>query len=499
MKIDANKYVFIKTTDYNLNFLIEFIEDNTSVYNKSFFNFTKNVYYHMVIIYDLNKFKFYINNSLIIEVNNPFSSSNTTAELTIGTRQKWINSVTYRCKYLFITDIRIYNREITNNEIFYLYNKISTNDFIYTHNIYDANNEIVEKCLILKNDGNNQTNYNIDFPEDTNCDILLVAGGGGGGRSHSVDINNQPIFNTPGAGGGGGGLKFIKNVTLNGNYNFKVGKGGDGDNIEHNYIRGQNGHNTQILQNEEILYESFGGGGGGSSTIVIEYSNYPYPMPGVNKNVGLIGSDGGSGGGSVLYRKVKLYFRNSSPPYNTYSSKNGGNSLDNQGNNGGRANYTSSYRDSGDLPPFASGGGGAGHEGYSNTEENNQSPEGNGGDGNYETNDGINFKLHFNLPEDRIIGQYVNGKNYFAGGGSVGKILNRTFMVGKVVVVVVITKILIILAMILIHFIIILMDILVLVAVVLVELITKMMIKLYKSIQKVVMVAPVLLLLNILY
>ena len=431
LKIDTNKYVFIKTTDYNLNFFIEFIEDNTSVYNKSFFNFTKNVYYHMVIIYDLNKFKFYINNSLIIEVDNPFSSSNTTAKLTIGTRQRWINPVTYRCKYLFITDIRIYNREITNNEIFYLYNKISTNDFIYTHNIYDANNEIVEKCLILKNDGNNQTNYNIDFPEDTNCDILLVAGGGGGGRSHSVDIGNQPIFNTPGAGGGGGGLKFIKDITLNGNYNFKVGKGGDGDNIEHNYIRGQNGHNTQILQNEEILHESFGGGGGGSSTIVIEFTNYPGPMPGVNKNVDLTGSDGGSGGGSVLYRKIKLYYRNSSPPYNTYSSKNGGNSLDNQGNNGGRANYTSSYKNSGDLPPFASGGGGAGHEGYSNTEENNQFPEGNGGDGNYETSDGLNFKLHFNLPEDRIIGQYVNGKNYFAGGGSVGKILNRTFYGGK--------------------------------------------------------------------
>ncbi len=66
-------------------------------------------------------------------------------------------------------------------------------------------------------DTSGQTEYTINFPEDTTCDILIVAGGGGGGGRH-------------GAGGGAGGLIYLQNETLlaNTTYTIKVGKGGGG-------------------------------------------------------------------------------------------------------------------------------------------------------------------------------------------------------------------------------------------------------------------------------
>jgi hypothetical protein len=60
-----------------------------------------------------------------------------------------------------------------------------------------------------------QTSYTVNFPESTLCDILVVGGGGGGGKRH-------------GGGGGAGTLLYQKNITLNGTYNIKVGKGGAG-------------------------------------------------------------------------------------------------------------------------------------------------------------------------------------------------------------------------------------------------------------------------------
>jgi hypothetical protein len=57
--------------------------------------------------------------------------------------------------------------------------------------------------------------YSFTTTENLICDILVVGGGGGGGKRH-------------GGGGGAGTLIYHKNITLNGTYNIKVGKGGAG-------------------------------------------------------------------------------------------------------------------------------------------------------------------------------------------------------------------------------------------------------------------------------
>ena len=56
---------------------------------------------------------------------------------------------------------------------------------------------------------NTQTEYTINFPEDTECDILIVGGGGAGG------------WNTAGGGGSGAGIISLNN-TFNGTYTIKV-------------------------------------------------------------------------------------------------------------------------------------------------------------------------------------------------------------------------------------------------------------------------------------
>ena len=55
--------------------------------------------------------------------------------------------------------------------------------------------------------------HNINFPIDTQCDVLVVGGGGSGGPDQ-------------GGGGGAGGLVYLQNVTLKGDYSLVVGKGG---------------------------------------------------------------------------------------------------------------------------------------------------------------------------------------------------------------------------------------------------------------------------------
>ena len=116
-------------------------------------------------------------------------------------------------------------------------------------------------------DTSGQTEYTINFPADTTCDILIVAGGGGGGGRH-------------GAGGGAGGLLYIQNELLLANtlYTVKVGKGGGGGSTGGS--AGGNGTDSDF--NALIAI----GGGGGSS-----YDN------GTPKNGGSGGGDAKSGPG----------------------------------------------------------------------------------------------------------------------------------------------------------------------------------------------------------
>ena len=165
-----------------------------------------------------------------------------------------------------IGDIKIYNRALFGLEIYEIYNKHNKSLKIY--NIDNENNIITS--YIHDGSANNNTEYNLNFSEDTLCDILIVGGGGGGGSDNS-------------GGGGAGGLVFLQDITLNGNIVIKVGKGGNGANADQSN-KGSNGIFSSIIYTETFVAE--GGGGGGTGQSGVGTTNAP-------------GEDGGSGGGSA--------------------------------------------------------------------------------------------------------------------------------------------------------------------------------------------------------
>jgi hypothetical protein len=224
--------------------------------------------------------------------------------------------------------------------------------------IDETNTAIIGENLIIKL-SRRQSQYSITFQENTECDILMVAGGGGGGTSYSTNSG------VPGGGGGAGGLIFLENQTVPSNtYIIHVGKGGDGDNFNDSTLpnRGKNGNNSSFSYHPTT---AVGGGGGGS------------------RDGNESGADGGSGGGRAWQ-----------------TTGNGGQGIDGQGFSG------ATIAGSGGN---GLGGGGAGAMGLSST----------GGVGKF--NEGnFNFKEKFNLPIDNTFGEFFNGNVYFAGGGSGG-------------------------------------------------------------------------------
>ena len=100
----------------------------------------------------------------------------------------------------------------------------------------------------------NTTDYTRVFTNNTICDILVVGGGGGGGKRH-------------GAGGGAGTLLYHKNVTMNGNYNIKVGKGGNPNPASSGTNTGDagSGNFSQFVKSDGTQnYYAVGGGRGAS-------------------------------------------------------------------------------------------------------------------------------------------------------------------------------------------------------------------------------------------
>ena len=100
-----------------------------------------------------------------------------------------------------------------------------------------------------------QTEYTVNFPEDTECDILIVGGGGAGADSSWV------------GGGGAGGLIYYKK-SLTGSYKIKVGKGGgpqenpvlddSATTATNNIIK--NGSDSEILDSlDNVLFKAVGG------------------------------------------------------------------------------------------------------------------------------------------------------------------------------------------------------------------------------------------------
>ena len=152
-----------------------------------------------------------------------------------------------------------------------------------------------------------QTEYTVNFPEETECDILIVGGGGGGGN------------NTAG-GGGAGGYYYSVSQLLTGSYSISVGKGGSGS-VSGSVI-GESGYNSSLIGNNFSI-TAIGGGGGASDSAET-------------------GGGGGSGGGADW---------NGTP----------GTDIDTNtdGNSGGTSiNIAGQY--------YGSGGGGAGSAGLTN-------------------------------------------------------------------------------------------------------------------------------------
>ena len=161
------------------------------------------------------------------------------------------------------------------------------------------------------NNGNGQTEYTINFNQETECDVLIVAGGGGGGHWF-------------GGGGGAGGVVYETNINLHGQYILKVGKGGSGavDAGDSASRVGTNGNSSEF---NSII--AIGGGGGGAETVSA--------------------SDGGSGGGAG-YKDANTQ---------GIALQTGDNAFGNSGSSGNNKSGPTGLRHNG-------GGGGAGSEGF---------------------------------------------------------------------------------------------------------------------------------------
>jgi hypothetical protein len=180
------------------------------------------------------------------------------------------------------------------------------------------------KYIVFRNRGNSQTIYNITFPENTTCDLLVVGGGGAGGNF--------------GSGAGAGDVLYFTNVSMSsGTYVIKVGKGGVTGRSDTNvaYIAGYSGENSSIQGGTIDITAGGGGGGAGWNTAPLSGTqvNYINPITG--------GTETSSGGGAGSAKSGQ------SPASGNGVSGNGA-----QGDNDGWNNSTS--------PDDGSGGGGGG-------------------------------------------------------------------------------------------------------------------------------------------
>jgi len=272
----------------------------------------------------------------------------------------------------YMDDFRIYDRSLTGNEIKYLY---TLHDSVF--NIITINEDY--KYITFPNTFGNQTEYSVNFPEDTECDILVVGGGGGGGGGH-------------GGGGGAGQLVLIHQATLNGNYNINVGKGG---------VRGTNPNSGGVEPTKGIdsSFDTVIAEGGGATG------------KGILKNGG-----SGSGGDAWLgppnlgdrTKGIKNTTVDTYPTGTVYSKGN-------DGGTGGIGNNGASETTAGGQ---GGGGGGAGTAGGNGDNWNVNASPGNGGDGLSGISEiGYDFKTMFGKNVGKL---ELDNLIYFAGGGGGG-------------------------------------------------------------------------------
>jgi hypothetical protein len=279
----------------------------------------------------------------------------------------------------YLDDFRIYDKCLNGEEVYNLYRSYKSTD------------------------------YNVNFDNDTECDILLVGGGGGGSRRMG--------------GGGGAGALIYDTYKFKGgvDYKLRIAKGGMGVETNGNIggtittamKTGESGGDTELLLDNIHLYRATGGGGGtGGGTAG-------------GQHAGNGGSGGGAGGKDYLYGGLlskenivnggfvgvgRNVYSGSAVPY--YMSDKV------FGNEGGLGN--------GNTPWGGGGGGGAGARGADSNSTNPTTNNVNkGGDGLALVNN-VDLKSHFAIKSTEI-GHHYNGRVYFAGGGGGGNWDGNTF------------------------------------------------------------------------
>jgi hypothetical protein len=371
------------------NFIVYMETDNNSYYdNVASFLFTYNTWVHIAIVINLNA------NTDINNVINIYRNG----ELLNSTLNTYVNT------YSGIIGTGFPNNN--NNNIFRFLSGSETNlNSGFKGNLDDF--RIYNKCLSgaeIYDLYNNykSTKYNIKFENDTYCDMLIVAGGGGGSRRMG--------------GGGGAGALIFDNFTFRKNkeYILKIGKGGlgvdtpgnIGGEITTSMKTGENGGDSEIINEDICIYRAAGGGGGqGGGTLA-------------GQNAASGGSGGGSGGKDYLHGGLlsnnNIVNGNSISVYRNYYDSGDApryNSSKVFGNEGGIGN--------GDNPNGGGGGGGAGSRGFDSFAQN---PNNNniikGGDGIHSV-DNIDFKSFFSIKNTNI-GHHYRDKVYFSGGGGGG-------------------------------------------------------------------------------
>jgi hypothetical protein len=224
-----------------------------------------------IVVYDLSN-ETVIHNQ-IYEEDKYIPYINYSYNFTIGRWSSGANGFTQNARKFNgnIEDFRIYDKLLTDSEIEILYTLPP--EII---NILNYNNDNIEKIsfdsynvIIFKNNNEDQTQYSINFPEDTTCDILVVGGGGAGGG------------NGQGGGGGAGAVIYYENIVLNGEYSIYVGNGGKDGNRANNGSSGKDTEFKKTSNNTQRFLAKGGGGGGTWSTS------------------GYRAKDGGSGGGGA--------------------------------------------------------------------------------------------------------------------------------------------------------------------------------------------------------
>ena len=310
-----------------------------------------------------------------------------------------INNITYDFVNVFGTNTYGINNDNNNTRYFagggggYYYNITQSNIVEPVLSITPVSIDTNYKYLTFTNDGSeNQITYTINFPENTECDILLVGGGGGGGQLN-------------GGGGGAGGLVLIQNFQANGNYTIKVGKGGNGG-ISGGGNGGVGNNSTFVKSDNSVIITANGGGGGGGGATLES----------------ITATNGGSGGGGGWSYVNGVQTQKSQSQIGIVSPA----ILNQFGEDGGHGGG-----DSNSYP--GGGGGGAGSVGVSSTSNTTGQNGGSGIDrvGTFIFSEKISSSIGHNgwfaggggSGGDGTSSGYGNGGNGLFGGGGNGTII----------------------------------------------------------------------------